>query len=544
MVKSKIVIIGILALLQSSQLSAQTDRFMVFFTDKDNSNYSITNPEEFLSERSILRRTNQGISITEEDLPVNESYIQGITEIVGADVYHRTKWLNGVIVQATSEELTQIEALSYVDRTEFIAPGSKLGGFIDNAPTWNVATEPETTTNSSGFQLRQLRVNYMQEDGYTGEGIMIAVMDGGFTMTNESKAFEHILQNDKLVASMDFVDNDTDVYHSSSHGTSVLSCIAAKYNDQMIGTAYDASFILCKTEDVSEEYRIEEYNWLVAAEYADSIGVDVINSSVGYNTFDDISMDYVYEDLDGETSIITIAQDLAFSKGILTVTSAGNSGNSSWRFITTPSDAKNVIAVGAVDASGNKSSFSSFGPTADGRIKPDVAAYGSATVIINGSGNISTKNGTSFAAPLIAGFAASLWQARPELTNTQLKQLIISSASNISDPNNEIGNGIPNYLIAVDKEVLNVQEILAQDVNVYPNPVSGNYLTLQLNNDLNWSGLKVAFIDMNGKSVIKEKINYQGESRYTLDVSTLSKGAYIVKISVGNKSRKIRILKN
>lgn len=363
-------------------------------------------------------------------------------------------------------------------------------------------------------------------------------------MTNESKAFEHILDNDKLIASMDFVDNDTDVYHSSSHGTSVLSCIAAKYNDQMIGTAYDASFILCKTEDVSEEYRIEEYNWVVAAEFADSIGVDVINSSVGYNSFDDPTMSYEYEDLDGETSVITRAQDIAFSKGILTITSAGNSGNSSWRFITTPSDAKNVLAVGAVDASGNKASFSSFGPTADGRTKPDVAAYGSGTVIINGSGNISTKNGTSFAAPLVAGFAASLWQARPELTNTQLKQLIISSASNITDPNNEIGNGIPNYLIAVDKEVLNVQEILAQDANVYPNPVSGNYITLQLNNDLNWSGLKVAFIDMNGKSVIKEKINYQGESRYTLDVSTLSKGAYIVKISVGNKSRKIRILKN
>ncbi len=540
--QSKVLMISVLLLLQSLQLLAQQNRYMVFFTDKDNSTYSISNPEAFLSTRAIARRTKQNITISEQDLPVSDVYVQGIKDS-GADVYFKTKWFNGVLIQATPEQADAIEQLSYVDEVEFVAPGSRLGGFIDDAPTWNVATIPDNTVNSSGFQLSQLRANYMHEDGFTGEGMMIAVLDGGFTTTDGSAAFEHIVTNDRLVASMDFVENNTNVYHSSSHGTSVFSCIAAKYEEQMVGTAYDANFVLCVTEDVGSEFIIEEYNWLIAAEFADSIGVDIITSSVGYNTFDSAYMDYTYNDLNGETSVITRATDIASSKGILMVTSAGNSGNSSWRYVTMPADANSVIAVGAVDASGNKAGFSSFGPTADGRIKPDVVALGSGTVVINGSGNISTKNGTSFAAPLIAGFAAALWQARPDLTNTELKQLIKSSSSNSTNPDNETGFGIPNYLIAVDKEVLNVEELMAHEAKIYPNPVYGDYITLQLDNDLNWSGLKVAFIDLNGKVHLREKFRNNGDTDLELNISSLSSATYIVKLTLGNKTREIRMVK-
>ena len=304
-----------------------------------------------------------------------------------------------------------------------------------------------TGSTQNQLQLQMIGVDKMQAAGYHGEGVDVAVFDAGFIGVNTLPAFQALYQESRLKTTFNFVKNISDVYTDYNHGTEVLSIMAGN-SSSYLGGIYKANYYLFETEDVSSEYRVEEYNWLFAAERADSLGVDVINSSLGYNQFDDPSMDYTYQDLNGKTAVVSRAAHMAYLRGILVMNSAGNDGDDPWKYIIVPADAEGVIACGAVDDSGIRSSFSSIGPSADGRIKPDVAAVGGGAVIITDSGLVSTDDGTSFSSPLVTCLVAGLRQALSSAPAKEIYQLVINSASQASHPDDLLGYGIPNFTLA------------------------------------------------------------------------------------------------
>lgn len=474
-------ILGLLIfLLFTAQLQAQeVNRYVVFFTDKANTPYSLEEPEAFLSARAIQRRAAQEIELDETDLPVNPGYVQEVRE-TGAGVFFRSRWFNAVFVEATAEQLASIQNLTIVQQVVYAAPGPKLSTGQGNGRLQARLRFRKNAPLQESTQNQLLGIPQMQEAGFTGEGKLIAVLDGGFTAVDQLPYFSHLFSSKLLLAQKDFTTNTADVFRYSAHGTKALSTIAAIDSSTLIGTAPLASLLLAVTEDVTSEYVIEEYNWLVAAEWADSAGADVITASLGYNTFDDASMNYTYQEMDGQTTVSARAANFATQRGILVVTSAGNSGNDPWRNIVTPADAFDILSVGAVTAEKEVASFSSRGPTADGRIKPEVSALGVQTVVANPTGGFTTGNGTSFAAPQLAGFAAAVWQAYPEFNNLELREAILEAGSQQAAPNNDIGWGIP-YFPQLQRMLLPVEkEEIEAPLLVYPNPVYEGQVFIRL----------------------------------------------------------------
>lgn len=505
---------------------AQKDRYVIFFKDKAGSSFSVNQPEEFLSARSILRRQNQNIAIEENDLPVNADYVNQI-KALGIETYFTTRWLNGVLVQATAEEIAQVESLEIVTEVDYVAPSEKLTAFVDDRPELGPFFSPSESSLNTEFQNRQLRIDNMHADGYTGEGLMVAVMDGGFPGVNESMAFQHFDTDEKLVYTKDMVLNRSNVFVSTGHGTEVVSIIAAKYGDEYVGVAYDADILLFRTEDNDSEYRIEEYNWLFAAEIADSVGVDIINSSVGYRDFDDPSMDYDFDELDGLNSVITKANDLAFSKGIIPVTSAGNTSSN----ITTPADAFNILSVGSINQNGEKSLFSAFFDSQDGRTKPEVVALGNGVTVMKSGGNLGTNSGTSFASPLIAGFTAGIWQAFPDANNEQIMDVIKKSGSNADDISDLLGYGLPNYLKAIGSEITGTKQIPFQEFKLFPNPSVNGLFQINVS-DRSVFSMIVYVRDLSGK--LLSVSHFDQNDQLVLDISSLSSASYLVTIEAGD----------
>src|SRR5258706_12034518 len=382
-------------------LFGQANRYIVFFKDKTNTPYSIGQPTYFLSDKAMKRRTKQNIDIVENDLPVDPAYVTQVKN-TGARTFFTSRWMNCLLVEIGADSVNRVQSLPFVSRVEMVAPGKKLlGGRVGKLKKESSTAVPSATT----AQLQQLGLDEMQRQGFHGETISMAVFDGGFQGVNFTQPFQHLFQNDQVKLTFDFVGNSGNVYQYDQHGTQVLSVIGAGIPNSFIGGAFAANFYLFVTEDVFSEYRIEEYNWLLAAEKADSAGVDIISTSLGYNEFDDPSMNYSATDLDGKTAIVTQAAVQAMLKGMVVVCSAGNEGNQSWHYITAPADAKGILSCGAVTSDGIKVPFSSVGPTADGRIKPDVVALGYGNAVVLPTGTVGSRSGTSFASPLIASLA-------------------------------------------------------------------------------------------------------------------------------------------
>ncbi|MDH5610738.1 MAG: S8 family serine peptidase, partial [Cyclobacteriaceae bacterium] len=448
------------------QMGVAQDRYMVFFSDKNNSPFAVDQPADFLSARSIERRQKQGISVVTQDLPVNASYIQQVAA-TGAAVYFSSRWMNAVLVEAVATQLDAINLLTFVDSTQYVAKGTRLLSSPTGYTVPTVFAPPVASGSTSDLQVGMLDVDNMHLDGYRGENMVIAVLDGGFMGADQYQVLEKIHTENRLLDVQDFVRNSGDPFQYSGHGTSVLSTMAAEYTG-FTGTAPKAAYLLYVTEDVASEYRIEEYNWLFAAERADSAGADIIHTSVGYRDFTDATMNYQYADLNGQTAVITRAANLAFERGMVVVTSAGNEGNSSvWPYVTYPADGNFILAVGSITSSYQKSSFSSIGPTADGRVKPDVMALGTQTTILSADGFIGMSNGTSYSAPLVSGFVAGLWQAHPEWTNRDVVNTVRMTSSRALQPDMEYGYGVPSYRNAVLGNVLSVNKILNENVTVY-----------------------------------------------------------------------------
>ncbi len=432
------------ALTAAAQTSPGT--WWVRFSDKAHTPYSLSAPQEYLSPRALERRARQGIAIDELDLPVDPAYIQALLSAGDFELLLVSKWFNAVTIrttdQAAVDSLLQLPFVAQVKRSNDGRPRPLA---VDKEVPLRRLFEEDY-----GLSFRQLEMmngHLLQEiGGARGEGMLIGVLDSGFDRVNELPGFRALRDRNGVRATRDLVDRGGDVYYLHNHGRMVLSLMAGHIPDTLAGSAPMADYVLVRTENAFSEYLIEEDNWVSGAEYCDSLGCDVLNTSLGYSTFDDSLQDHTYADMNGHTTRISIAAGIAADKGMVPVNSAGNAGDNSWHYITAPADAEGVLTVGAVRADRTVATFSSRGPSADGRIKPDVAAQGQAAIGLGWDPYVvSPINGTSFSSPLVAGLTACLWQLHPQVGNRALMDAIRRSASHAHAPNDSIGFGIPDF---------------------------------------------------------------------------------------------------
>ena len=470
-----------LAATMFAQAQVATNIYWVQFTDKEGSPYSIDNPEAYLSPRALQRRANLNIAIDEYDIPVNPQYLQAVADC-GAEIINPSKWLNGVSVHVTDPSV--IEAINALDCVMTVRNCPNDLKAQEQKERWlaNEMKPAASTRFSKGFyggaedQVKQLNVDVLHDMGYDGTGVIIAVLDGGFEGAENTSCFDNMREEGRLLGTRDFVYGSNSVYTQSTHGTSCLSTMGAYDPNNMVGTAYKASYYLIHTEDGDSENIIEEYNWVSGAEYADSLGVDVCSTSLGYITFDMSQWNHPFEHYDGKTAPMSIGAEIAASRGMICMNAAGNEGDGTCT-LGIPADAEHIVTVGAVNASGVRADFSSVGPTYDGRIKPDVMAMGEGTYVASGYGSwwpYYNGNGTSFATPVLAGAVACLRQARPYSSVQEICDAIRACGNRAENPDSKYGYGIPDFSQAL--ELLKVEEhsVAANEIiNVYPNPSQG-----------------------------------------------------------------------
>ena len=395
------------------------------------------------------------------DAPLCADYLDVLDEH-GVSTAQQSRWLNAISIPADQVET----ALQF----PFVVHVSRAGSY----QIQEEALAEDFAYGAGDWPTDMIRLDSLHRLGYTGKGVTIGVFDGGFRNLDSIAGFDSLRTQGRLIAHRDFSLNKPLGFNQSAHGMQVMSIMAAHQEDSIIGTAPHANYILARTEVSGSETHQEEFNWINAMEWADSIGVDIIHSSLGYSLFDSLQGDYAYADMDGETTIITIAAELAASRGILISNSAGNSGNDPWFYITAPCDGPNVLCVGAVDSFRNKPLFSSFGPSSDGRVKPDVMALGVRNTIYTPEGNLRTGSGTSFSGPVIAGAVACLMQAHPNRSAREIMDAVIQSADRYQNPDSAYGFGIPDMVKADSllRITLSRSQPMPLSLKVYPNPSS------------------------------------------------------------------------
>lgn len=452
----KKLVVSVFALLYFFSVDAQLSRFVVYFRHKGATTHTISNPSAYLSTRAIERRTRHGITIDSADLPVPASYLSQLQAIPGVTILNTSRWLNAVTVDTTnSNAIGLINALPFVQNVAAIdARAGGQGHRKSDLPITNFTASNRVQGdffNYGAESLAEIKLHkgeFLHNIGMRGQQMHIAILDGGFLNYNTLDAMDSIIANGQVLSTWDFVNKETSVSEDHYHGMMCLSTIAANIPGQFVGKAPKASFHLFRTENTASEYPIEEFNWVCGAERADSVGADLISSSVAYNTFDDPSFNHSYNDMNGNTIICSRGADIAAKKGILVCQSVGNEGNSGWHFLLAPADADSAFAVGAVSAAGALWNGSSFGPSADGQIKPDVVSVGW-NAVVQGPGNtIGVSTGTSLATPNMAGLAACLWQAFPEVNNMRIIRSLREAGSLASSPNDSMGYGIPDVKAA------------------------------------------------------------------------------------------------
>lgn len=538
-----------LAATMFAQAQVATNIYWVQFTDKEGSPYSIDNPEAYLSPRALQRRANLNIAIDEYDLPVNPQYLQAVADC-GAEIINPSKWLNGVSVHVTDPSV--IEAINALDCVMTVRNCPNDLKAQEQKERWlaNEMKPAASTRSSKGFyggaedQVKQLNVDVLHDMGFDGTGVIIAVLDGGFEGAENTSCFDNMREEGRLLGTRDFVYGSNSVYTQSTHGTSCLSTMGAYDPNNMVGTAYKASYYLIHTEDGDSENIIEEYNWVSGAEYADSLGVDVCSTSLGYITFDMSQWDHPYQHYDGKTAPMSIGAEIAASRGMICMNAAGNEGDGNCT-LGIPADAEHIVTVGAVNAAGDRASFSSVGPTYDGRIKPDVMAMGEGTYVASGYGSwwpYYNGNGTSFATPVLAGAVACLRQARPYSSVQEICDALRACGNRAENPDSKYGYGIPDFSQAL--ELLKVEEhaVAANEIiNVYPNPSQGE-VKVALK-----EGAKadVTVYDITGRQLYTYTFN--GLNHTTLEnyLNTLGTGVYFINAvsELGSQTVKLVVTK-
>ena len=542
---SLLLIMLVAAMAVKAQIA--TNIYWVKFTDKANSPYSIDRPEEFLSERALERRARLNIAVDEYDIPVNPQYLQAVAEC-GAQLLNPSKWLNGVSVYTNSQSVVDaINALEFVEQVRNCPnyPEAQRDKEIWLANEMKESGKPVVARDFYGGahdQVFQLRVNELHDMGYNGEGVVIAVLDGGFQGTPDQSCFDNMREEGRLLGVKDFVYGSTSVYSQSTHGTSCLSTIGAYDPNNMVGTAYRASFYLFHTEDGAGENIVEEYNWVSGAELADSLGVDVCSTSLGYIDFDDPTWDHHFEDYDGHTAPMSIGAEIAASRGMICMNSAGNEGDGVCT-LGIPADAEHIVTVGAVKANGQRASFSSVGPTYDGRIKPDVMAMGEDTYVATGYGSAwpyYNGSGTSFSCPVLAGAVACLRQARPNASVQDICDALRAAGDHANNPDNQYGYGIPDFVAALNM-IDAVEEVSLGEneiVSVYPNPSRGNVKVVINEGQFGVNGFNWIVYGMTGQVLC----NTNNINELEAVLNSLSSGIYQVKVDTEKGSQTVKVV--
>jgi serine protease AprX len=548
----------------SLQLSAQkvSDRYIVKFQDKNVSAKSFSEPENFLSVKAIERRVKHRVAIDSYDLPISSDYLAKMRAI-GAKVIYQSKWLNTIIVETSDPDcITQIEKLPFVAHIQEFIDATTISAINSEKPFFSneiilpsnkyLSSKAGQSTTSANYgsafnQIDMISGIPLHDRGYRGQGMTIAILDAGFNSADILDAFDSLWANNQILGTHDFVEPDNNVFNTgiASHGMMVLSTMGGNLPGQLIGTAPKASFWLLRSEYEPTESLIEEYYWVNAAEFADSVGADVINSSLGYTEFDNPLENHTYADMDGNTTPITIGADRAAQKGILVVNSAGNDGAKPWHFIGAPADGDSVFSIGAVDPQGNYAFFSSTGPTFDGRIKPNIVSQGAPAAVADLNNGVSFGNGTSFSSPIIAGMSACLWQANSSYSNMDIINALQQSGSQSANPDSLIGYGIPDF-VAADTFLSqnNIIQTSRDDIRISPNPFNAS-LSIVFEKPLSvGNSIHITLESINGKKV-RDLSDLTGNEKITIDnLANLTPGVYILFVNSNNNQWVRKVVKH
>lgn len=503
--------------------------YWVGLRDKTGTPYSLSQPDQYLSPRALDRRTRLGLAVDSTDLPVNPAYVSQVLS-TGATFYHASRWMNGLMVYATPAQLAQIHALGCVAETELIRPQDQAWRTPRKWRHTKSVSRRKTADDNDGQNI-QIGVDRLRQAGYKGRGVLVAVIDAGFPQVDTHPGFDSLRARGGIVDTYDFWHNTTNAYAQHWHGTCVLSTMAFNLPDEFIGSASEADYCLYITEVDGEEYMYETDLYVLGLERADSVGADVATASLGYYETDDGDAQFTHANMNGSHFRSSRAARLAAEKGMIVLVAAGNEGASDWHFIDTPADADSILTIGGVDEQGVHSYFSSYGPTADGRIKPDLAARATNAIVANtesswGS-NITYSNGTSFATPITAGLVASLLSAVPEAEPAQVRAALKATASQASNPDNELGWGIPNGADAY--RMLRGRGLNAEQVPAEPSRLNavldGTNLILE-----GYEG-PVSLFDTTGREV------FTTEYHSPISISGLRAGVYILR--AGSSATKV-----
>ena len=511
----------------------------VYFNGKPNATAFYSNPLLELSQRAIDRRTAQNIPLDIKDAPLYAPYVTQITAATGITVMAKSKWLNCLHIRGTVDDINALATLPFVSQIHFADNSLNLRMAVPKTyrPV-NKQMETLTTFNygNSFNQIHMLNGDLLHAQNYTGTGKVIAVLDAGFPGVNTLQPFQRLLANNQILGGYDYVNKSTDFYSGDSHGMMVLSTMGGFVDNQLVGTAPDAQYYLFITEDVASENPVEESNWVEAAEEADRLGVDVITSSLGYFAFDNPNYGHTYDDMTGNLAFASQGANIAFTRGMVVVASAGNEGGSSEPHVGVPAEANNVLAIGAVRSNRFRASFSSIGPSFDGRIKPDIMAQGQNSVLSDTSGNIGTANGTSFSGPIMAGMIATFWGAVPSLTNQQVVNYVKQSADKYTNPDNNYGYGIPDFSLALSS-ALGVTTFGKDQFLVYPNPAKES-ITLSFPNG--YENGTFSLYNTVGQLILKQTVSSE---KATVILEGLNSGMYLYTIQTKTFSQSGKISK-
>lgn len=515
----------------TSFLHAQPYKYWIEFTDKNNSPYTISNPWAYLSPRAIARRIKYHIPVQWKDLPPNPKYIDSVVA-KGVTLLNRSRWFNAISIYAPdTTKLALIRALPFVKKGSLVSIIKQKVQNNNQKRTNRIFTETyggapavgSVDTLNSGAAYNQehmIGVDCLNNKGFRGKGIQIAQIDARFGIAKWLPAYDSLYLRGGVLGTWDFVWEIPFVYDDTnnvdSHGQMVLGCMAGILPGQYLGDATDADYYLLRSEDIASEHLIEDDNWTSAAEYADSAGADIITSSLGYTTFDEGFDNFNYSDMTGRFAVASQAATIASEKGMVVCVAAGNNGGGPWQHIDSPADADSILTVGAVDASGNYASFSGTGPTADGRIKPDVVAEGSGSALCSPGGGVTNGSGTSFATPIMAGAVACLWQAHPNASNFEIMKAIKQSATLYANPNDSLGWGIPNFCLA--STILSSPDLKPAGVlsKVYPNPFQ--------------SAFTVEFYSSTKQTIVVKLCNVLGQTVHRQSVSAGADGNTLITV--------------
>ncbi len=557
----------IILLFLCQQAYAQEVKYLIRFTDKKNNGYDLAIPFAFLSEKSLQRRLKQNIEIDSTDLPVTKAYVDSISSIASIRIINKSKWFNQILIGVNDTTLLQkVRAFPFVISTEPInnSQSKKIKEKISINYQETVSAK-STAENENGFSGIQSPYNYgfsynqihihhgdfLHDKGFHGESMTIALLDDGFNNYLFNPAFDSLRNDHRILGTYDFVNGKTSVNEEEVHGSNCFSIIASNIPTVMIGSAPGANYWLFKTEDDHSETPVEEQNWVAAAEFADSVGVDLITTSLGYGYFDDSIFNLSYLERNGHTSLVSRAGNLAVSKGMVVTASMGNSGNDIGEkiYVGCPADGDSVYAVGAVKANGQIATFSSWGPNSSGQVKPDGVSVGSGTSLVGNDGNLYSGDGTSYSTPNLAGLIACLWQAFPEFNCHDILQAVRQSSDEYQNPNDRYGYGLPDFekaYEALSKKRTGISgQLTATDwIRVTPVPFDKKIVILFQPSVTGTATLQL--LNISGKLIQTDTTPVSAGQAQLFEmniITPLATGIYLIRYIDSGRSKTIKVLK-